>query len=179
MGTGLDGFELLPADDAEPSADDVLDAAAESALEGPDAPVTVDPPVPFGRTWLFNYDTGRFVRHGGSPAEVRGRASLAVWAGMAIRAARFAHPIFSDEFGMDRPESPIGEVVSLVEEASDWGERVRDALTVHDRVSSVDNVDIRYLPSEEMIYVHDLQVVTDEDDLERLPDAMIFTKETD
>lgn len=155
------GFELLPADDegVPPAAD--LDAAAASAVAA-DAPVVSAPPEPFGRTPLFDFEEGRYVRAGGSPVWVTGLRALEQWCLMAIHTARYAHPVFSARFGMDRPESPIG-VVDVQEEMSDWGERLRDALLVHDRIVSVENYSAFFDAPSQVVYFS-FDVVTDEEE---------------
>lgn len=156
------GFELLPADDDGVPPDADLDAAESSALEEPEL-APEEPPVPFGLTWLFDYEAGRFVRDGSSPKEVRGLDTLAVWCGMAAHTARFAHPIFSANFGTERPDDVLGEAADAQEIASDWAERLRESLSVHDRVASVD-LQTFYDMSTGTLYVSQLEVVTDAED---------------
>lgn len=158
-------FELLPADDEFVSDVAALDAAAAGAIEatgGP--PVLADAaPAPYGRSWEFDFDEGRFRRTGGSPAEVRGQDTLKQWCLMAVHSARFAHAVFSDEFGMEDPEEVIGEVV-VEEMVPDFERHLTEALLVHDRVASIENFDAEYDPAEGILYITSLDVVTDEED---------------
>lgn len=157
------GFELLPVDDEVIDADTDLDAAERSALEAAlerlDAPDEL-PPVPFGRTWSFDFVRGRFNRRGSAPAEVRGLGAVEQWCLMAAHTARYAHGVFSDEFGMERPDSVIGQV-DVRDEAEDYGERLREALLVHDRITDVDRYSATYDPEEGVLLIEGFRVVTD------------------
>lgn len=155
--------QFLPAED-ELSPDADLAAAEASALEDPfSIPVAEDAPVPFGRTWFFDWDRGRFIRHGSAPAEARGDGALIQWCQMALRSAWMAHRVFSPEFGIERPDSPIGLSGAEAEaEAADWAARAREALLVHDRIVEVEGLSVRLL--EDAIYFGPFTVVTDESD---------------
>lgn len=159
----LEGLELLPADDEGLAPEADLQAAVDGALDEPqEAP---DPPVePLGRSWLWDRQTGRFVRDGFAPKEVRGRGALAQWCDAAMHTARFAHPIFDGTFGMDEPDDIIGQAADVDERASDWGERLREALLVHDRIASVENFTAFYDQDAGVLYVQTLDVLTDEED---------------
>jgi hypothetical protein len=69
-----DGFSLLPFDDEELTPEADIEAAAAGALADPEAPAPVEEaaPEPFGRTPLFDFERGRFVRQGTTPAGVTG-----------------------------------------------------------------------------------------------------------
>lgn len=157
-------FVLLPADDPQSSPDQDLAAAVAGALALPVQTTAVDddPPRPFGRTWRFDWECGQFVRAGQSPAETAGFGALEEWCLMAVHTARFAHALFSDEFGMERPESVIGEF-AVGETLADWERHLTEALMVHDRVSSIENVQLRWDPRAGVLYVDRFDVVTDED----------------
>lgn len=169
------GFELVPPNDDVLSPEDDLNAAAASALDDPTVPVVVDgdAPEPFGVSWLFDWSTGRFLRHGQSPARVSGTDALIQWCMMALNSARYAHPVFSDEFGIEKPLDGLGSAGALAEEfASDWGRKTREALLVHDRIVDV-SVTPKYDPVEGVVVVDDLVVVTDEDVELPFPDLRI------
>jgi hypothetical protein len=159
---GLDGLELIPADDVI-GADDALAAAAASALEDPVPQADEDVQEPFGRTWLFDFERGRFVRDGIAPRVTTGRQSLAVWANMAMRTARGQHPVFSPEFGHDDPDAVIGEAANVDDRAGDWLAATADALLVHDRIASVENVSAYFDQTEWAYVVETMDVYTDEE----------------
>lgn len=156
------GFELLPADDDPQLPPDVaLDAAAASAAADPSLqPVVEDPPEPFGRTPLFDFEAGRFVRRGGSPVWVTGFEALKQRVLMAILSARYAHSVFSDEFGAEGLNGLLGRLDEQV--TDDARQIIRDAVLVLDRV-----VDVTLTPSFDplsgILSIPDLTVVTDED----------------
>lgn len=161
-----DAFELLPVEDEDVDVDEDLDAAVASALDDPfEIEPVSDPPVPLGRTWKFDWDLGRFRRHGERPAEARGEEALHEWLLGAAHTARGAHPIFSDEYGTDAPDAPIGANAADVEEAlSDYEERLREAWTQHDRVSDVVDLKISFDPTGDVVILEDVVVVLDEDE---------------
>lgn len=143
-----EGLDLVPPAEDPVSADDALDAAASSALDAP-AEVLDDAPVALGREWVFDYDERRFVRGtDGAPLEARGTEGLKTWLNGVIHTARNAHPVFSTEHGMDKPNAVIGQAgADAVEYASDWGEKLRDAVLTHDRITGIQNFDGFYDPS--------------------------------
>lgn len=174
-----DDFELIPSGDDELTPEADLDAAAAGALAEPgDTAIEEDAPEPFGRTPAFDFDAGRFVRQGGSPAWVTGFAALAQWCLMAVHATRYAHPIFSDDFGHEFPNGPIGTVgPEAVERADDFMARLRDAWLVHDRIADVQGRAV-YDPVGGSIILTDLLVVTDEEVELPFPDLRFSTTES-
>lgn len=157
-------FTLLPADDPQstPAAD--LAAAVQGALTLPDVttPVNATPADPLGRSWPFDWEAGQFIRQGQSPGNVSGLDAVAEWCLMAMHSARFAHPTFSDEFGMEHPESVVGEFATG-ETLADWQRHLIEALMVHDRVTSIQNLELRWDPTQGVLYIDQMDVVTDED----------------
>lgn len=156
--------EFMPTDDLPVTPGDDLDAAEASALEDPlDLEADEEAPEPFGRTWLFDWEVGRFVRRGLSPVEVTGRQALQQWCLVAANTAWQGHAVFSDEFGVERPDSPLGLVgAEAITEASDWATRLREAWMVHERIVDVDGLEVELI--DDAIYVGPFVVVTDEDD---------------
>lgn len=153
---------FLPVEELGPDPD--VAAAEASALEDPrDVPVTEDPPVPFGRSWLFDWSAGRFVRQGRSPTPVSGTMALREWLITASRSAWNAHAVFSKNFGTERPESALGRVGSeALLEAGDWAARLREAWLVHDRIVAVEGLDVRMI--DDTIWLGPFTVVTDENE---------------
>lgn len=157
-------FSLIPADDPASSASDDLAAATAGAVALPDTivPAPTAPAIPFGVSWEFDWELGQFTRVGQSPLQVNNFNALGQWCLMAIHSARYAHAVFSDDFAMENPDSPIGEIAAG-EIVDDWQAAVVDALMVHDRITSVDNIDIDWDPSAGVLYLNSLDVITDED----------------
>lgn len=155
-------FPLLPTN-SQLTAQEDLQAAVAGALALPDVvvPVTDPPPLPFGKTWQFDWEARRFIWRGSSPAETTGFGALAEWCLMAIHSTRYAHAVFDDEFGMENPSAPIGEF-AVGEILADWQQHLIEALLVHDRITSVENIDLTWDPSVGLLYVNNFDVVTDE-----------------
>lgn len=164
FGTAADeGFELVPPESAEVTPEEEL-TAAEAAAALPDEQAVQQ--EPFGYSWSFDWEAGRFRRHGQAPARVSGHDALREWCMMALNSARFAHVVFSDVFGIDSPNEPIGNAIDS-EAESDYEEKIRTALVVHDRIADVIDFEMDYDPTEGILYIDSFVVVTDED--EELP----------
>jgi hypothetical protein len=159
-------FELLPADDEGLSPADELAASVAGAVAEPGAvqPDANPAPAPFGKTWVFDFETGRFVRAGASPVPTNGFGALQQWVLMAVHSARYAHSVFTDEFGMESPDDGIGELRSA-EMVSDYEQRLREAVLVHDRVTALQNFAASYNPIEGVLYISYFEVVTDEEEV--------------
>lgn len=172
----LAGVEILPADDLAVSPEVDVVAAEASALDAAQNVVSL-PPEPMGRTWDFDWERGRFKRDGTAPREVRGTDAVAQWAQMVLHTAQRAHPIFSARFGVPRPDGPIGDAIGVLEGASDWAAAAREALLLHDRIASVENVTIEWYPEDGLIYVRSMDAITDEAELDpvRFGDLAIGT----
>lgn len=161
------GFTLLPADDEGVLPDDDLAAAAAGALAEPGdiVPLVAVEQTPLGMSWLFNFETGRFDRAGGSPVPVYGLDALKQRCLMAIYSARYAHAVFSDEFGMEKPDELIGEV-SVAELIADYEQHFTEALLRVEGVAAVENFDLVYDPTTGITTIRNFDVVaaTEEND---------------
>lgn len=175
-----DDPQLLPVDDGEITPEEDVAAAEASALAAASPePARAEPPQPFGVTPLFDFELGRMVRAGQSPVMVSGHKALEQWCLMAIYSARYAHAVFTDEFGMEDPESVIGQAADAAETAADWGERLREALLVYDRVAAVEGYEGSFITlNGGRAFVVKFTVVTDEDERVDLgPLAVALTRE--
>jgi hypothetical protein len=157
-------FTLVPADDPQSTPAEDLAAAAAGALAITDVvtPATPDPPQPLGQTWQFDWQAGQFVRTGQSATPVTDLDAVAEWCQAAMHSARYAHPIFSDVFGMEEPDGIIGELAEG-EAISDWQRSIVEALLVHDRITSVENISLDWDPTTGILTVLSMDVITDED----------------
>lgn len=157
-------LELLPANQAEViDADEQLDAAEASALDDPLTTETTEaPPIPFGRTAPFDYATGRFVRLGdGAIPWVSGKAALREWIYAALQTGRGGCPLYDDSFGFERPNDFLGSV-DPTEQMATLEDRLRDCVTVHDRIEEIDDYEADYNPKTGVIEIEDLTIITDE-----------------
>lgn len=160
------GLELLPSDDEGLSPADELTAAIAGAIAEPNAivPQAEDAPTPFGRTWVFDFEEGRFVRSGSSPAPTAGFGAVQQWVLMAMHSARYAHSVFSDNFGMEQPEQGIGEMIGA-EVISDFEQHLREAVLVHERITALDKFKASIDPTTGDLTISYFEVVTDEDEV--------------
>lgn len=158
------GLELIPSGDEDlVSADDQLLAAEASLLDDPFATPTEAPPIPFGRSWAFDRTTGRYMRSGTAPLEVRGVGALREWIYNALATAQGRHEVFSDEFGIEDPDDWIG-LVDPTDALSTFEPRARDALRQHDRIEDLDEVNASFDPTTGTITVNNFLVITDQAD---------------
>ena len=171
MAEGFDtGFELLPEDEPEISRDEELELLLADAGAG--TPEDVEPtPTPIGRGWAFDFETNQMIRHGYAPANVRNLEHLRVWIEKTLRTARFAHEIYSDDYGAQWPDPLIGvpftaTMTGYVESA------VEDALVEHDRISQVKDFVFVGGPESDLLEISFTVVLDDEElSIENLPIA--------
>jgi hypothetical protein len=126
-------YTLIPADEGL-SVDERLEAALAGVVPDDDPDVV----RPLGRGWVLDRETGELVAHGTSPARVYGLDNLQAWIEKTLITARFAHPIYSDEYGVDEPWQDFGTNITPQLQAR-IEDKTRAALTVHDRISEVDS----------------------------------------
>lgn len=124
-------------------------AALEATTTGLDpVPDTLGAVV--GRGWAFDFATGQFARQGASPAVVSGENQLKSWIEKTLYTSRFAHPIYTSEYGTEGLVDIIGK---LHEPGSEHTIEiaVRDALIVHDRITNV--TDFSFAPVGESLEI--------------------------
>lgn len=143
-----------------PTPDDALAAAISQALPT----ITTlqgSTPIPLGMTWQFDVQAGRFVTAGGQPVAVSGPDAVAMWCSMALKTARFAFRVFSNQFGIVAPESTIGVLVTG-ELLADYAEAAIDALMVHDRITDVQDFAPEWEASSRAIVIPAFRVILDD-----------------
>ena len=140
------GFSLLPPDPGLVNPDLQLDAALAPVEE-------TDPeqPQPFGRSWRFDFIAGQFVRDGQAPKVTYELDTLIVWVEKTLRTDRYAHPIYSDEYGMEGPFDVIGNQADD-ELLAAYQDAIETALLVHDRITAVEDFSFTQDPFEEELY---------------------------
>ena len=159
------GFDLLPADDIlTPDAEldealGIIDDDGAISLVSDEDPQ----PQPFGRGWAFDFYKRQFIRGGSAPLEVSGYDQLRVWIEKTLQTARLAHPIYSDEYGVDNPWEPIGQPFSPGV-AGRMERGIKEALKVHDRITDITDMTFDGSPTMNELYVS-FTVVTDDEEL--------------
>lgn len=144
-GPGDLGFDLLPPDPGLISPDLALEAALAPVVD-----LGTPADAPLGKGWSFDFLTGQFIRHGSSPAEVYDLDNLRVWIEKTLRTARFAHPIYGDQYGIIEPYALIGQPYSS-ELIGAYQEAVVEALTAHDRIAAVDSFYFQHDPMDDAL----------------------------
>lgn len=149
-------YSVLPTDFPSISAEENLRLAAEEALTALDAaPITgesaIEPPVSFGRGWAFDFGTGQFVRFGQSPARIDEETQLQVWIEKTLYTARYAHPIYSFEYGMEPPLADFVGQANTPGFTSSIATAIKNALIVHDRITDV--TDFQFSTEDEYLEV--------------------------
>lgn len=169
------GFELLPEEEAEITPDEELElllAPTDVASEGEDIE---EPPMPLGRGWPFDFQTGQFGRAGFAPAATSGVDHLRTWIEKTLRTARFAHPIYTDDYGTEWPEPLIGAPFTPAL-AGKVSNAVEDALLQHDRITQVKDFFFEGGPESDLLAISFTVVLDDEElSLENVPIARAVT----
>lgn len=132
-------------------------AAAVDGFPVADPPGTEDRPI--GRTWAIDWKSGGFRMRGSDAVEVTDHEALGVWIETALRVGRYAYGIFSDAYGIENVDAPVGEIV-VEAHLTDLAGRIRRALMIHDRIRSVENVVLAV--DGDAVYVRSMEVVMDE-----------------
>jgi hypothetical protein len=144
---------------------DAIDAIEAEQLGDPDPNVDLvvlpEAAAPVGRAPIFDFTTRRFVTgRGKGPAFGRGDDTLRGRIVVALQTDRGAHPIFPDDFGMEKPYDMIGLPITDPVWA-DLEERVRTALTFYDEISDVTDFEITSDPLDTAVTVNFTVVLTD------------------
>lgn len=138
-------FDLIPPDPGLISPDLALDAALAPVVD-------VDPEaeIPLGRGWRFDFLAGQFVKDGARPQVTYELDTLITWVEKTCRTARYAHPIYSDGYGVDG-----GEIIGFQindELLTGYQEAIADALIAHDRIVAVEDFSFNQDPFDEALY---------------------------
>lgn len=163
-------FELVPPEPV-PSPDEALGTALSQAIPSI-APVAGVEPIPLGMSWLFDFQAGRFVRAGSSPTPVFALDAVKMWAQMAIRTARYAFAVFTDQFGMDNPDELIG-ALNVTELLVDFAARAEEALLVHDRITAVEGFNPVWEPAKRAVVIPLFRLVLDDQQRVALTDTRV------
>lgn len=131
-------FSVLPSEDPVLSPEENLRLAATEAVVD-----TLEiAPLPdeetgstIGRGWAFDFSTGQFKRHGDSPAVLKDEDQIKAWIEKTMYTARFAHPIYSDDYGVEGLNDLIAREEPGV--AATLADSISEALLVHDRIETV------------------------------------------
>lgn len=112
-----------------------------------DAPDTGQLPtngsLPLCREVDWNFETNRPVWRGGQPVFATGARAVLVWAWNALHTQRFAHDVFSANYGQDISRL-IGRPYSDGVRQSEAIRIVRDTLLVNPYITAVEQIEVAF-----------------------------------
>lgn len=91
----------------------------------------------------WNFDTNTPVWRGGNPVLVTGADAVLVWAWNALHTERFAHDIFSADYGQDLSEL-IGRGYTDEVKHQEAIRCIREALTINPYITDVTQVNVGF-----------------------------------
>jgi hypothetical protein len=159
---------LLPTQEEPLAPDDAFRRYEESLDERPDSVdliVTEEPPTPVGRSWAYDFAGKTMLRTAGSsgPLVTHDDETLRQWIEHTLRVARGAHPIYSDDYGLDLPADFRSGPVSHFP-LDEYERAVTDALTVHRAIEALEDFAFSYDPMQEYVAVDFTVVKASRDD---------------
>jgi hypothetical protein len=146
---------LLPESD-EPLSPEEEFARFEQSFDpdiAPDLVITEDDePSPVGRGWAFDFNRNRLVGGpaGHAPLATLGEETLKVWIVKVLQTARRAHPVYSDDYGIDTLDDFIGGPVERFP-TDEYHNAIREALLVNDNIEDVIDLHSTYDPDENWV----------------------------
>ena len=162
-----DVLQLLPEDDEPPTAEEAFEDMEESIEDFPDEDdlvVEAPEPEPVGRSWSYDYGNRTFVwaSAGHGPAGTYGDETLRQWIAKCLMTDREAHPIHSDEYGVDGLAEILSGPMTDVS-TGDFEQRIREALIFHPRIVDVRAFQWDIDPDDEGVFVT-FEAVLDDDE---------------
>jgi hypothetical protein len=151
-----------PIESLLPESDEVLSPEEEFALFeqsfdqdiAPDLVITEDEdvPTPVGRGWQFDFNKNRLVggSSGHAPLATFGEETLKVWIVKVLQTARRAHPVYSDDYGIDALDDFLGGPIERFP-TDEYHDAIREALLVNDNIEDVIDLQSRYDPDENWV----------------------------
>lgn len=162
-------IELLPDDgiDLDPATSDFYD---EFDIDPDDQLDTqIFDPYPYGKSWAWDFSARRFVKFGPNPAQTNDLDTLKSWIQKTMITGKGAHVIYTDDYGVENPDSLIGFASDPVAQ-NQWAINIKEALMRHDRITDVTDFKFHTEDGGESLFV-DFSVTTDDNttvDLEGL-----------
>jgi hypothetical protein len=141
-----------------------LERELEEFPESDDLIVVEEEKPPPGRSWAFDFRQGTFfpgIGRSHGPLETRGLQTLQGWIEKCLNTDRGAHTIHPPDYGMERPFDTIGRSQREAM-ASDYAQRVRDALTFHPRIVDVTDFSAEVAPDSDWLLANFHVVLDDE-----------------
>lgn len=99
--------------------------------------------LPLYREIDWNFRTNQPVWKGGKPVFVTGARAVLVWAWNALHTLRFAHDVFSTDYGLDR-DVLLGGTYSSEVRDSEAVRIVRETLQINPYIKKVTQVSVNF-----------------------------------
>ena len=113
-------------------------------IDAPDTgQLASDASLPLCREVDWNFETNRPVWRGGQPVFVTGARAVLVWAWNALHTQRFAHDVFSANYGQDLYRL-VGRPYSDGVRQSEAVRILRDTLLVNPYITAVEQVEVSF-----------------------------------
>lgn len=113
-------------------------------IEAPDTgQLQTDGSLPLCREVDWNFETNRPVWRGGQPVIVTGARAVLVWTWNALHTQRFAHDVFSSNYGQDMFQL-VGRPCSEGVRQSEAIRILRDTLLVNPYITAVEQVGVAF-----------------------------------
>lgn len=115
-------------------------------IDQPDVGELLDTGLPLCRETDWDFKNNRPVWRGGNPVFVTGARAVLVWAWNALHTERFAHDIFSSDYGPDFT-GLVGQTYSEEVRQSEAIRIVRETLMVNPYITAVTQVNAAFSDS--------------------------------
>ncbi|MBS6370945.1 MAG: DUF2634 domain-containing protein [Oscillospiraceae bacterium] len=99
--------------------------------------------MPLYREVDWNFQTNKPVWRGGAPVIVTGARAVLVWAWNALHTTRFAHDVFSTDYGIDG-EQLLGQAYTEDVRQSEAIRIVRETLRINPYITNVSQVSVSF-----------------------------------
>lgn len=167
---------LIPVtDEPLPESDEaeLFEESIDAVPGAPDLIVEVPPQTPVGRGWAYDVERRDFVPalQGHGPLATYGDATLRDRISRVLRTARGAHPIYSDDYGIDLPGDFIGGPLDEFP-LDEYETAVREALTAFPEIADVTDLVTTFDPLGEYLMI-DFTVVKANGETEEVTNARI------
>lgn len=112
-------------------------------IEAPDAGTVTSGTLPLAREVAWDFAKDQPIWRSGKPLYVTGAAAVLVWAWNCIHTERFAHDVFSRDYGQDLA-GLIGQPYGDEVRQSEAIRKLREALLINPYITAVDQVSVTF-----------------------------------
>ena len=112
-------------------------------IEAPDAGTVGSGTLPLAREVAWDFAKDQPIWRSGKPLYVTGAAAVLVWAWNCIHTERFAHDVFSRDYGQDLA-GLIGQPYGDEVRQSEAIRKLREALLINPYITAVDQVSVTF-----------------------------------